>query len=255
MEYHLTRPQELVAQRRKLPVAYLGLGILEWHGKHNPLGLDGVKAHAVGKYMSEKVGGVAMPPLFWGEHRSEIAEIEFDPKISTWLPEGLGDHTSQIADYMGLSRQKLSDEGNRCAAAGGWRLWKELVQHIFFEIESLGFKMIMPYPGHYPLIGPLHEAVDSYKANGGTCKVFILMDQLVHSGDHAAKLETSMLMALTPDLVDLSRLDPADKFHLGVMGEDPLKNASAQFGREILDALEKIVREQVKDLHTKDLHT
>lgn len=39
MEHHLTRPQELVAQRRRLPVAYLGLGILEWHGKRNPLGL------------------------------------------------------------------------------------------------------------------------------------------------------------------------------------------------------------------------
>lgn len=248
MEYHLSRPQELVAQRRKLPVAYLGLGILEWHGKQNPLGLDGVKAHAVGKYMSERVGGVAMPPLYWGDHRREIAEVVFDPKVSTWLPEGIDDHASRIADCMGLSRQRLVDEGKRCADAGGWRLWKELVERIFFEIESLGFEMIMPYPGHYPLMGPLRAAIDSYKAKGGKCQVFILMDQLVHGGDHAAKLETSLMMALTPELVDLSRLDPADKVHLGVLGEDPLRSASAEFGREMLDALEKIVREQVRGL-------
>ncbi|MCE5326767.1 MAG: creatininase family protein [Planctomycetaceae bacterium] len=248
MEYHMTRPRELAAQRRTLPVAYLGLGILEWHGKQNPLGLDGVKAHAVGKYMSEKVGGVAVPPLFWGDHRGEIAEVVFDRKVAAWLPEGIDDHATEISQFMGLSRRKLADEGKRCAAAGGWRLWKELVEHIFFELESLEFKMIMPYPGHYPLIGPLHEAVESYKAHGGTCRTFILMDQLVHGGDHAAKLETSMLMYLTPGLVDLSQLSEADTFHLGVLGEDPLKTASADFGREILEGLEKIVREQTKDL-------
>ena len=37
------RPSELVEQRKKLPVAYIPLGTIEWHGMHNPLGADGLQ--------------------------------------------------------------------------------------------------------------------------------------------------------------------------------------------------------------------
>lgn len=41
--YRYLRPKQMVERRDAMPVAYMGLGILEWHGLHNPLGLDGVK--------------------------------------------------------------------------------------------------------------------------------------------------------------------------------------------------------------------
>lgn len=50
--------------RTKKPVAYLGLGVLEWRGLHNPLGLDGIKANAVLEYIADELGGIVMPPLF-----------------------------------------------------------------------------------------------------------------------------------------------------------------------------------------------
>ena len=248
MEYHMTRPREAVAQRLRLPVAYLGLGILEWHGFHNPLGLDGIKAHLVLEYLSNKVGGLTMPPLFWGDHRGDICELVFDPKVSNWLPPGTHDHATQIADAMHLSRARLEEEGRRSDANGGWRLYVELLVHTFFQIESLGFKMIVPFPGHYPLITPVRQAAAAYKDKGGTCTIFILMDQLAHEGDHAAKLETSLLLALKPELVDLGQLEKGASWHLGVLGEDPLQHASPEFGRAILDKLEAALREQVKAL-------
>lgn len=82
MLYHHTRPKQLVTERENLPVAYLPLGVLEWHGYHNPLGLDGVKAESVLKHLREKLGGIVMPSLYWGDNRQMICEVVFDSKVS-----------------------------------------------------------------------------------------------------------------------------------------------------------------------------
>lgn len=104
VEYQLLRPAQLRARREELPVAYLGLGILEWHGLHNPLGLDGVKANAIAVHLARQLGGVVLPPLFWGDNREEICELVFDPAVSPWLPPGTSDHTGAIM----AARCKLS---------------------------------------------------------------------------------------------------------------------------------------------------
>jgi creatinine amidohydrolase len=240
--YEELRPRRLVELRTAKPVAYLALGILEWHGLHNPLGLDGVKANAVLEYIAGKIGGVVMPPLFWGDDRSAIAEVVFDQKVSSWLPPGTGDHATRISALMGLSRSRLEEEAARSRRSGGTRLWEELVVHTLFEIESLGFLTVVPYPGHYPLIEPLDRAIGRYKAAGGTCDIAVLKDQDAGVGDHAARVETSLLLRLRPDLVDLGELDPADAMHTGVLGEDPLKHASAEYGEEILQKLLEVCR-------------
>jgi creatinine amidohydrolase len=251
VEYHKLRPRELVKRRQDMPVAYLALGILEWHGLHNPLGLDGVKAHVVLEHLANKVGGVVMPPLFWGDHRGEICELVFDPKVVDWLPPGTADHASEICDFMQLSRSRLQEEAQRSDDEGGWRLWEELVVHIFSQIESLGFELIVAYPGHYPLRPRLQNAITAYKSEGGKARVFVLEDQLVGDGDHAARFETSLLLYLAPDLVNLNELSEDDDYHLGVMGEDPLKHASKEYGKSIVDQFERIIREQIAPYQEK----
>ena len=44
--------------RERCPVAYLPLGTLEWHGLHNPVGLDALKAHALAVRCARSGGGV-----------------------------------------------------------------------------------------------------------------------------------------------------------------------------------------------------
>ncbi len=39
------RPEQIDAARARQPTIYLPFGALEWHGYHNPVGLDGLKAH------------------------------------------------------------------------------------------------------------------------------------------------------------------------------------------------------------------
>lgn len=43
----LMRPSELEAAARAFPVVYVPFGLIEWHGRHLPLGNDAIKAHAI----------------------------------------------------------------------------------------------------------------------------------------------------------------------------------------------------------------
>ena len=205
VEYHKLRPHQLVRRRTECPVAYLPLGILEWHGLHNPLGLDGEKANAVMCYLAERQGGLVMPPLFWGDHRAAICELVFDPAVCEFLPPGSPDHTQGIAEEMRLPKKGLQDAADRSERNGGWRLFTELITHMFFQIESLGFELIVPYAGHGPQKGPLEDAVEAYRHQGGSTEVFVLYNQVdpnwedhavLHNQvepmkeDHAAHFET-----------------------------------------------------------------
>ena len=251
IEYHRLRPRDLVERRRETPVAYLGLGILEWHGLHNPLGLDGTKADGVAKHLAARIGGVVMPPLFWGDNRSEICELVFDPAVSPWLPAGTTDHTADISRHMDIETEAFAADGERSKSNGGWRLWKELLVHMLHQIEALRFEILVVIPGHYPLFDPVLEAIDIYTDEGGKVKTLVLTDKMYsdcgNSGDHAAAFETSLMMALEPDLVDLSELesDPAIP-PVGVLGDDPRMHASKEFGEKILARFVEITRKWIK---------
>ena len=234
---HLDKPAEIKAAKEKLPVAYIGLGILEWHGLHNPAGLDGVKADGAAAFLAEKFGGVVVPPLFWGDNRGDICELVFEPgKISA----AKFDHTVPICAEMGYDKSSLEKNARRDEKRGGWRLWEEMMVHILFELESFGYKCVVPIPGHYPLFSPLGRAVSAYREQGGKCDVYVIKDTMYSddgsSGDHAAAFETSLMLALQPDLVDMTRLSSdLSEPNIGVMGEDPRTGASAEFGQRILD--------------------
>ena len=241
---HLDRPAEIKAEKERMPVAYLGLGILEWHGLHNPAGLDGVKADGVAAYLAERLGGVVVPPLFWGDHRGDICELVFEPgkiRAATF------DHTVPICAQMGFDKSALEENARRSEQNGGWRLWEELVVHIFFELESFGYRCVVPIPGHYPLFGPLERAVAAYRAQGGKCDIYTVKDPMYaddgNAGDHAARFETSLMLALKPELVDMSRLSPdPGEANLGVLGEDPRTGASAEFGYSILEKFASLAK-------------
>ena len=250
VEYHRLRPKDMVKRRTQKPVAYLGLGILEWHGLHNPLGLDGWKANGIALHLAERLGGVVMPPLYWGDDRQEICELVFDPAVSPWLPEGTTDHTKDIMETIHLEKPAFLADADRSRQNGGWRLWEELVVHILFQIQTLGFRQIVLIPGHYPLFGPLDRAIAAYKQKGGASSTIVLTDPMyseaLDAGDHAAAFETSLMLALAPDLVDLNELDPDPSIPpVGVLGKDPRQFASREFGEKILAKMTSLIAERI----------
>lgn len=247
---HTSRPYLVKAEKEKMPVAYVGLGILEWHGEHNSAGLDGVKADGMAIHFAKRFGGVVVPPLFWGDHRGEICELVFKPEIFKDIKE---DHTGLICDKMGYDIARLEENAKRSADSGGWDLWIKLIIHMFFELESFGYNCIVPIPGHYPLIPQLNTAIEQYKAQNGRCDIFPICDYMYNnskdSGDHAAKFETSLMMALYPDQVELSRLDPdRSKPNIGVLGIDPRGNASKEFGEAVITRFDEILESHFKEI-------
>ena len=66
VRYELLRPAEMQARRAQAPIAYLVAGSLEWHGLQNPLGTDGLKAHAICCEAALRHGGVVLPPFYQG---------------------------------------------------------------------------------------------------------------------------------------------------------------------------------------------
>lgn len=59
------RPGQLEAAAREFPVVYVPFGLIEWHGRHLPLGNDALKAHAILVKSAERFGGLVYPPVWF----------------------------------------------------------------------------------------------------------------------------------------------------------------------------------------------
>jgi len=65
VQMQFMRPGQLEAAARALPVVYVPFGLIEWHGRHLPLGNDALKAHGILVKCAEKFGGVVYPPVYF----------------------------------------------------------------------------------------------------------------------------------------------------------------------------------------------
>ena len=78
VRFELLRPQEIVSERERCPVAYVPVGPLEWHSLHMPVGTDALNAGAVAQRVAERVGGVVLPTLYWGTERERPPGVARD---------------------------------------------------------------------------------------------------------------------------------------------------------------------------------
>jgi creatinine amidohydrolase len=67
VQMQFMRPGQLEKAIRDFPVVYVPFGLIEWHGKHLPLGNDALKAHGILVKTAERFGGVVYPPVFFHE--------------------------------------------------------------------------------------------------------------------------------------------------------------------------------------------
>jgi creatinine amidohydrolase len=65
VQMQFMRPGQLEAAGRRFPVVYVPFGLIEWHGRHLPLGNDALKAHGILVKCAEKFGGVVYPPVYF----------------------------------------------------------------------------------------------------------------------------------------------------------------------------------------------
>lgn len=65
VQMQFMRPGQLEAAARKFPAVYVPFGLIEWHGRHLPLGNDAIKAHAFLVKCAEVHGGAVYPPVYF----------------------------------------------------------------------------------------------------------------------------------------------------------------------------------------------
>src|SRR5262249_16305640 len=161
------------------------------------------KAHAIAIRCAQAGGGLVFPALFYGESREEgLMESGAAEKEAIW--EGMKLPGSNFAPgYMRFSPQEQYEN------------YQRLFLHCIYEIQSLGFKVIVLVPGHYPLIDHARAACSMFhqaRFHGKRAQCItwaftgyeLVKDQFPDAGDHAGFWETSLMLALLPHLVDMS---------------------------------------------------
>lgn len=210
------RPQEIEQAMQACPVLFQPLGTIEWHGLHNLVGLDAVKAHHLCVRAAQRGGGLVAPPLFGG-----VGGLN-EPHTFVMEPE----------------------DDIHSVLVRGW------VEKLGREAVRQGFRAVIILTGHYGAAQQIvirDAAVQLSRTLEtpvlGTPEHFLALDAGYY-GDHAAWGETSLMLYLDPESVDLSRLGKAP--HKGVFGRDPkeaTRAAGEKLAETIIDRLARLAQQ------------
>ena len=246
VRYHLLRPGEIVRRRQACPVAYVPIGNLEWHGVHNPVGADTLQAEGLANLCAQKGGGLAFPPLYYGE-----------PRLTSLMEANAAD-AAKIAAAMELPPEGFTDPER-------WPLspfdeamhYQTLLLRVLAEVKSLGFAVGVLVAGHYPLVDHARSAVLQFnhlrdnRRGGMLAWAFVdyllVADEYDCAGDHAGGWETSHVLATHPEAVDLSLLPPKGEPLVGAGGRLAPQDATADFGEETLQRATEVAVREVAD--------
>ena len=182
-------PDQLEAAFARWPLLYLPYGLCEPHGPQCTLGLDALKAHALCVRAARQAGGIVAPPDYW--HIHEVSGY------ADWAERNVGE----------VPRTWLT-------SVPPWQHFKNVLYHLR-AADAIGFRGVILLTGHYgpnwqdlktlldlvrPHIGATLLGLPDFEANVPG------FDGDGAGGDHAGKVETSLLWALEPACVDVSRL-------------------------------------------------
>jgi len=223
VQMQLMRPGQLEAAARAFPVVYVPFGLIEWHGRHLPLGNDALKAHGILVKCAEKYGGVVYPPVFF-------------PHAA---------HNPETGELVPSDRE--------------WKL--PLVTALFEGLKRTGFRVIIGVSGHniQTQIELINEALKPVVSDGTIAGIGLWEMSLSQceesSSDHAAKWETSNMMFFYPGLVDMSQLGtgplaPNMKPPDGIGGLDPREHASPEVGRRNVELAAEAIGKKAQELLT-----
>jgi creatinine amidohydrolase len=232
-------PDELEKVLERAPIAFVPLGTYEHHGWHLPVCFDGIKAHALCERVAARTGGAVLPAFFYGTGGGHVGY-----KWTLILPE------QQIAPLLEATLDHLAGQG---------------------------FKVVVLLTGHYPTeqVDMVHRLANEAQARHPGVKFIGLTEPEITTaepgdraaGDHAAKYETSIALALNPAWVRMDRLtegrDPAkvvlpdtptkegtpyDPNHplYAIHGQDPRTTASRQLGQRLVEEIVRRLTEQVE---------
>jgi len=227
--YDKLRPLQIEAIQKGNPIAYLPWGALEYHGCHNPTGLDTHKAQHLCVDLATEVGGLVFPSI------SLAANL--------------------IKSYTGVDFPKHSIEFSE-------GLIKQICTEYFEQLTAQGFKIIVLLSGHAgePHLQILRDVASEFNQKHPNnyfwafAEFDILPDDLLVA-NHSALGETSLQLYYEPETVDLECLPKDREITLeldAVSGKDPRPSNSIR-GEKIVKLFIKNASEKLEELKKKYL--
>jgi creatinine amidohydrolase len=255
-------PWEFAQAIARFPLCYLPLGVLEWHGEHNAVGLDALKAHAICVRAAQLSGGIVAPLLYWATDTRE------DLPDGTYITGGV-------------------EHGERYHVPGSmfWirpETYFNMLLDIYETMRRRGFRAILVLAGHWSsgTVPTIQASGEAFLAQHPEMRWQMATDlelgaDLPYLHEHAAGGETSILMALRPDLVDLDKTFETAKTlapyyaalpeHLKRRGEtkhkyigvltaaadgsnDPETTASAERGRMLVESIAARLAQRAREM-------
>mgnify|MGYP000860131409 FL=1 len=228
--YEELLPHEFTEKIQACPVAYLPLGTLEYHGKHLPLGADFIQSSGLFQLIAEEFGGIVLPPLFLGPDFRHTVDEESQTHYYG-MDVGSVHRDGVLIDYPD---QQLPGSAYYVEE----EFFKLLLEKILFQLHRPGFRIVVAH-GHGPSSKLFSSMKEELLQKTGIRCIDCLSDAagtpLPFQNDHAGANETSITMAVRPDLVDLSVYDaePEQK-PIAVIGADPRFFSSSGKGENCL---------------------
>lgn len=211
LKYEEMLPHELAAARQAAPLVYFPIGSLEYHGFHLPMGFDAMHAYAHCLQAAAQTGGVVLPPTYWGFRGHE------------GFPGSLLVNQETIAS---------------------------LARDVLRLLTSQGYRLIVVMTGHWPDVqgALLAELGEEHMAANPGVRVMVVDPFNLHPTDrhaeHAGAIETSAMLHLRPDLVEMQRLaEPGALQSISADCVEATTEAGRQRFEEILAELVRAVKE------------
>jgi creatinine amidohydrolase len=216
-------PKEFLIRIQEAPIAYLPLGTLEWHGEHLPLGSDGLQAQGFFIELAKEVGGIVLPMLFVGPDSRKV---------------------SRGMEYYGMDNHGFhKDDPRKLNGSAYWvegKLFKQILDAIFKQLARAGFRIVVAH-GHGPSTEMYKRNISEWSAKYGFLMFHCWREPFSDENDfgiqtdHAAANETSLMMALYPELVHMENLSKnLDEEPMAIIGRDPRIYASATMGSQAI---------------------
>ena len=198
LRYEEMFPWEIARAMTEAPIGYLPLGTLEWHGEHNVVGLDALKAQAICLRAAQISGGVVLPPFYWAtDWRQDLPD---------------GSYVTGGIEY-----------GERYHVPGSmfWlrpETYLNLLLDVYEAMRRRGFQVIVVLCGHWAkdTLPVVRRSGEMFQVEHPEVKWMMVSDlelgeDVGYLHEHAAKGETSLMLAIRPELVKLELVYETDK--------------------------------------------
>ena len=193
-------------------IAYLPMGVLEWHGNHLPIETDYLIAVKLCEMLAKKVPGYILPPIYLGTDKLGIVR----GKKLFGMDRHLGKKLPGNIYYINPL------------------LLEKIVTKLILNLKAQGFKKNIMVAGH---AGSGHLKVLSKVAKREKGAYLLNPWENINIvAHHADEYETSIFWACYPEEEKISRKikipnsDDCFRFY----GYDPRKKASVAIGKKIL---------------------